>query len=67
MMETVDLENRFLDECNEFIQIVAVMDESPADKAGLRKNDIIVKEYLIIQYTLSKYLNNINKEKVLLN
>ncbi len=42
MMETVNLENRFLDKCNEFIQIVAVMDESPADKAGLRKNDIIV-------------------------
>jgi hypothetical protein len=42
MMESVDRENSFIDECSTFIQIVTVMDESPADKAGLRKNDIIL-------------------------
>jgi hypothetical protein len=41
-MKPVDLENGRFDDCNHFIEVNDVFDESPADGAGFRKGDIII-------------------------
>ena len=41
-MEPAALENRTVDECNEFVKIIGVVDGSSADKAALKSDDIIL-------------------------